>query len=161
MQATSPPAVELKKIRSEALRREAIETDSTPRVVVVEVNLPRPRVERRSQDAAHLGIRWQIQEGSADTAETDRQIADMRKAIKRITGKPPERFFSSSGAFVVTANGKQLQELAKLPAVSAIWPNDPRERGGAPFESAANGRRVPTCRSRRTSTASSIRRPPR
>jgi hypothetical protein len=131
MQPTSPVAEALRKIRSENLRQQALETRSEPHVVIVELDLPHPvlKLLPGRDDRRGIGARWEIQSDSTAAGVADQQVAEMRKAIKKITGKAPEQFFPSSGAFVVTATGKQLQELACLPSVSAIWPNDPRRPG--------------------------------
>jgi hypothetical protein len=124
MSATRGPATVLDKIRSEELRREAVKTRPESHVVVVELNLPRPKVEViRSNQEPGSGARFSVAPNASDSAEAESRISRTRKAIEEIIGRPPEQFFPSSGAFVVTATGKQLQQLVKLPDVAAIWPN--------------------------------------
>jgi hypothetical protein len=127
MSATRGPATALDKIRSEQLRREAATTPSESHVVVVELNLPRPKIEKievigRNQVPGREA-RFRVAPDASDSAEAESRVSKAREAIEKIIGKPPEQFFPSSGAFVVTATGKQLQELVKLPDVAAIWPN--------------------------------------
>jgi hypothetical protein len=127
MQPTSSFADAMKKIRSDNLRQEAIETRSEPHVVIVEINIPHPKIVPLPSDADRggVGTRFKIESAPSATNDADRRVAETRKAIQKITGNAPERFFSSSGAFVVTATGNQLRQLACLPSVSAIWPNEP------------------------------------
>jgi hypothetical protein len=117
------PATALEKIRSEQLRREAVNTRSESHVVVVEVSLPRPKVEVIRSNEPGSGARLRVAQDASDSAEAENRVARARKAIEKITGRPPEQFFPSSSAFVVTATGMQLQQLVKLPDVAAIWPN--------------------------------------
>ena len=124
MSATRGPATALDKIRSEQLRREAATTPSESHVVVVELNLPRPKIEVIGPNQVPGSeARFRVAPDASDSAEAESRVSRTRKAIEKIIGKPPEQFFPSSGAFVVRATGKQLQELVKLPDVVAIWPN--------------------------------------
>ncbi len=124
MPATKGPAAALDKIRSEQLRQEAVKTQSEPHVVVVELNLPQPKVQiAPSSREPGIGTGFSISADPSDSSVSESRVAKTRHAIERIIGRPPERFFPSSGSFVVTATGKQLQQLVTLPYVAAIWPN--------------------------------------
>jgi hypothetical protein len=124
MPATKDPAAALDKIRSDELRREAVTTRSQPHVVVVELNLPQPKVEvMPSSREPGRGTGFSISTEPSDSTVSESRVAKTRHAIEQIIGRPPERFFPSSGSFVVTATGKQLQQLVELPYVAAIWPN--------------------------------------
>lgn len=118
----------LEKIRSEYLRREATQTHAKPHVVILEVDLPQPKIKvsraASGIDAKRLRV---VSADSPDSSKIEERVAETRRSIEKILGKPPDQFFSSSGAFVVTATGEQLRKLARLPSVSAIWPNDRRE----------------------------------
>jgi len=123
MAATKDQAAGLDKIRSDELRHEAETTRSQPHVVVVELDLPQPKVQVMSSSREPgRGTGFRISEPS-DAKASDNRVAKTRHAIEQIIGKPPEQFFPSSGSFVVTATGKQLQQLVELPYVAAIWPN--------------------------------------
>jgi hypothetical protein len=124
MAAMSEREGALEKIRSEGLRQAAAETKSKSHVVIVEVAVPGAKMDvlppdRRSGSSA---ARFRFPSKTVKS-DVDR-VAETRRAIEKILGRPPERFFSSSGAFVVTATGEQIRHLADLPQVRAIWPNE-------------------------------------
>jgi hypothetical protein len=125
MAAMSAREGALEKIRSEDLRQAAAETKSKPHVVIVEVAIPRPQVDVLSPGGqGETGAaRFRISSKVTKSDEV-RPLAETRRAIEKILGRPAERFFSSSGAFVVTATGEQIRHLADLPQVRAIWPNE-------------------------------------
>ncbi|HEX8417775.1 MAG TPA: hypothetical protein VF641_09230 [Methylobacterium sp.] len=124
-----PSAIVLEKIRSADLRSEAVADAPQPHLVIVELKLPRPTLEMTEPrpDGLRPGrARLRFAAAGAASAEVERQIADTSERIEAITGKAPETFLSTSGSFVVEANGAQIGRIADLPSVSAIWPNTRR-----------------------------------
>jgi hypothetical protein len=73
--------------------------------VLVELDVPQPHLE---------------------VMPSEHGLAKMQRQIENIIGRKPEQFLTSSGTFVLSATGKQLQGLADLPFVTAIWPNTRR-----------------------------------
>jgi hypothetical protein len=113
----------LTKIRSEPLRAEARSAGTDPHIVLVELDLPCQQmgVERRGEGGA-LRLRFL---GSAPPAgEADARVVEAARAMAGILGHDPGRFIAAAGAFVVEASGQQLCQIASLPLVGAIWPND-------------------------------------
>ena len=128
------PAAILEKIRSDDLRHEAVAESSEPRSVIVELNLPMPKLEMASRRTAGLRSKAHIRfaaptpEDAAEAGREESKIATSEKAIATITGHPPETYLSASGSFVVKANGEQIGRIAHMSTVSAIWPNSNRGR---------------------------------
>jgi hypothetical protein len=116
---------ELGKIRSDFLRQETANARAEPHTVVVELNLPHPKVEFSRSSMGIGSAKQRIARGVDDSPEeTKRHVAMAQKSIEKIIGHKADAFFPSSSAFVVTATGEQLRELANLDLVSAIWPNE-------------------------------------
>ncbi|WP_375461354.1 hypothetical protein [uncultured Enterovirga sp.] len=123
-------ATELGKIRSEQLRDEAASgTMAGPHTVILEIDVPGPSLEVLSP---RLGMgfgtpAFRIGPAADDKpADAERVVHRVGGEIERIIGRTPETFLASSGTFVVDATGPQLRELAKIPAITAIWPNTRR-----------------------------------
>ncbi len=123
----------IEKVRSEELRREMASAASEPRVVVVELDLPKGRVEAVPHDSRDVfgRVRFRVGTMPPSGATTEQRIDETRRAIEEITGRPADRFFRSSGSFVIEANGRQIRRVAELPSVAAIWPNLGGHRGAA------------------------------
>jgi hypothetical protein len=115
----------LEKVQSADLRNDVASARSTPRVVIVELDLPKARVEviRPEQQDAFATARFRLGAATPAGDAVERRIADARREIERIIGRPADRFFRSASSFIVEANGEQIGRLAELPSVAAIWPN--------------------------------------
>ena len=115
----------LEKIRSQALRREALSDGGPTVVVVVEVDLPHATIDvvppGTGEVSGASGYRFLASE--PDPEQVDRRVNDARAGIQSITGKRPETYLASSGTFVIEANGEQIRHIAELPSVAAIWAN--------------------------------------
>jgi len=51
-------------------------------------------------------------------------LAAAKQAIERAAGHLALNAFASSNSVIIKANGAQLRQIAKLPMVQAIYPND-------------------------------------
>jgi hypothetical protein len=122
------PATVIEKIRSEELRTKAMAGDSRPSIVIVELDLPQPKIEAISpSERTSIGRpSFRFSQTADESADITHRVAQSSSDIERIIGKPPERFLATSGTFIVEANGEQIRNIAKLPTVSAIWPNTKR-----------------------------------
>jgi hypothetical protein len=122
----------IEKVRSADLRSDVASARSEPRVVIVELDMPKARVEViRPEQHDDFGSRARFRLGATTPAgeAVERRISNARGEIERIIGRPADRFFRSSNSFVVEANGEQIGRLAELPSVAAIWPNLGGHRG--------------------------------
>jgi hypothetical protein len=121
----------IEKVRSADLRSDVASARSEPRVVIVELDIPKARVEviRPEQRDAFGRTRFRLGAATPAGGAVERRITDARREIERIIGRPADRFFRSSNSFVVEANGEQIGRLAELPSVAAIWPNLGGDRG--------------------------------
>jgi hypothetical protein len=127
MSATKGPAASLDKIRSDKLRQDAAETPSESHVVLVELDVPQPHLEVMPSEHGLAGRkRFRLSSPAGTDKTAGDGLAKMQQQIENIIGRKPEQFFASSGTFVLSATGKQLQGLANLPFVTAIWPNTRR-----------------------------------
>lgn len=128
------PASVLEKIRSDDLRHEAMAETSESRSVIVELDLPMPKLEMtESRGAGSTGrsrLRFapMAREDEAEAGRKASKIEALKEGIATITGHLPETYLSASESFVVNANGEQIGRIACMPTVSAIWPNSRRGR---------------------------------
>ncbi|WP_298961988.1 hypothetical protein [uncultured Methylobacterium sp.] len=125
------PQAVLEKIRSGDLRDEVAAETPNPRTVIVELDLPAAKLEMTSPPGpggvGRPRFRFEPQSPST-TSEIDGRIASLSNGIAEILGRPPETFLATSGSFVIEANGEQIGRIARMPTVSAIWPNTRRQR---------------------------------
>lgn len=123
------PAAILEKIRSSDLRKDAIAETLEPRSVIVELDLPMPKLEIVDRRTSGLRSKAQFRFAKptpGDATEAGQEaskIAASKEGIATITGRLPDTYLSASGSFVVRANGEQIGRIASLSTVSAIWPN--------------------------------------
>jgi hypothetical protein len=128
------PAAILEKIRSDELRSEAVAETSEQRSVIVELDLPMPKLEmgdRRTEGLrgkAHFRFAAPTPEDIAEAGQEDSKITASKEDIATITGRLPDNYLSTAGSFVVRANGEQIGRIARMSTVSAIWPNSKRGR---------------------------------
>ncbi len=124
------PAAALEKIQSQDLKRDAAQAGSQPHTVIVELDIPMGKIEAAiPKSRTYPGPpKLSIAPPPTSPDEIERRVSETATAIEKITGKAPETFFSTSGSFVVVANGEQLRSIATLSWVAAIWPNT--RRGG-------------------------------
>lgn len=119
----------LEKIRSTDLRNEAVSEAEQPHTVIVELDLPMPKLESIGPKPIGFGSRPRLRFAPSEPAsDLGSRIEASKEDIATITGRRPEAFLSTSGSFVVNATGEQIGRIAKMPSVSAIWPNT--RRGG-------------------------------
>ncbi len=124
------PVAVLEKIRSDELRDAAVAEAPRPRTVIVELDLPMPKLEAAAPLRPDLRgkPRFRFAAPDASAAEAGRKIEASKEDIASITGRLPETYLSAAGSFVVTANGEQIGRIARMSSVSAIWPNAQRGR---------------------------------
>jgi hypothetical protein len=123
------PASVLEKIQSNDLRAAVAREAEAPRTVIVELDLPMPKLRTVAPGNRHGTGRACFSFAPAETGpEIGARIADSSRHIAEIIGRPPETFLESSASFVVEATGSQIGQIAEMPAVSAIWPNTQRGR---------------------------------
>lgn len=108
----------LEKIRSADLRRDAEAERGERRVVIVEIEAPRPTLYARP---AMVGLPGRRSLGIRAAEPVD--LAAVTAEITQALGRDPGRFLASSNSFIVDANGPDILRLAHLPSVAAIWPN--------------------------------------
>ena len=110
---------ELSKLRSQPLR-DAARGKSPERVsVLVEIDMPMPRVELGPKSAAGAPRPRGFKTGPGeDNARRERAAA----LLKSVLGEVP-RYSRSAAAFFVEATGEQLSAIAASPDVKAIHPN--------------------------------------
>ncbi|WP_210530392.1 hypothetical protein [Rubellimicrobium arenae] len=113
----------LDKIRSIELREAALAGEGIVRTVLVEVDLPRPQVVASGRSPLTPG---QPSFRVIGDRGSEAQVTQVRRAIETALGHPVERYLPSSRAFVVKATGREIQRVAELPAVLALWPNTRR-----------------------------------
>jgi len=123
------PAAILEKIRSDDLRSEAMAENSEPRSVIVELDLPMPKLEMAERQTVGLRSKAQFRfaapsPGEAgETGQDASKISASKEGIATITGRSPETYLATSGSFVVKATGEQIGRIARMATVLAIWPN--------------------------------------
>jgi hypothetical protein len=112
------------KILDEDLRQLAATGEATPVSVIVEPDLPRPRVEIGSEGS--LGpspIRGRPQRVvPADDGKSDQVIEEVRKVLERAADKPPV-WNSLSKVFAVEIATDQLDTIARAPNIRRISRN--------------------------------------
>jgi hypothetical protein len=116
----------LNKIKSDELRQDARQSHTVPHTVIVEVDLPLPRLEISGRPSLTDG-RKSVRIGSSSEPAADARLGETRQALERILGRKPERYLPSSRSFIVEATGEELMRLAEVPSVVAIWPNTYRQ----------------------------------
>ncbi len=127
------PTAILDKIRSDDLRDAAVAEAPRPRTVIVELDLPMPKLVAAAPLAPGLRSKPRFRFAAPDpvqdpAAEAGRTIEASKEDIASITGRPPETYLSAAASFVVTATGEQIGRIARMASVSAIWPNAQRGR---------------------------------
>ncbi|MDP4025550.1 hypothetical protein Q8W71_23220 [Methylobacterium sp. NEAU 140] len=124
-------ATVLAKIQSDGLRSEAVAETATAHTVIVELDLPMPKLETAVRATSSLrgkpSFRFAPPDPGAEASAASK-IAASREDIAQITGNLPETYLPTSGSFVVKASGEQIARIARMASVSAIWPNSHRGR---------------------------------
>ncbi|PSJ36633.1 hypothetical protein [Allosphingosinicella deserti] len=114
---------DLAKVRSLQLRMIAEEGANLSNVVVVKVlttDAPRLQIGRSEfGEARSIGFALT---GASEPRGT--LLDKTRKEIERITHRDALNVFASSNSIVVEADGSQIAQIAALPNVEAIYPNE-------------------------------------
>ncbi|HEX2204929.1 MAG TPA: hypothetical protein VHG91_16585 [Longimicrobium sp.] len=116
----------IEKIKDADLRRMASEGTSGPIGVLIELDLPAPRVGR-VEPGASFASSWAV--GAADgddEGERLRRVTQARDFLAPLVGSDP-RWLQASGAFSARVSPSHLAAIAECPLIRAIWAN----RGGA------------------------------
>jgi hypothetical protein len=123
--SAQPGSEILQKLRSEELRRHAVDETTVPEVVLVEVDLPRPSLRTIPKSSNGGSVRRHIvsvETPENEDGEAKKRIAGVASFLSQVTGVQPH-YLSSSHVFIVEANGQQLRTMATFPLIAAIWPN--------------------------------------
>lgn len=114
------------KISNKELLEVASQDIAKPISILIELDLPKrhaklaPSRTRNSSQRTLVSIRPLSQE---QQSEANIRIEQTKDFLERTLGVPP-RWLPSSRSFVVKVTPRQLQEIATLDAVKAIWPNN-------------------------------------
>ncbi len=114
-------ATEQDKITDEHLLRLASGEGPDATTVIVEVDVPRVRMN--VDEGGGIGRRFAIQpESDDDRAQADAAVSQVRTLLEGIADEPPV-WLGASSAFVATLLPRHLLALAGSPFVRAIRPN--------------------------------------
>jgi hypothetical protein len=113
------------KIPDSALLQHALESSDEPVSVIIELDVPDPQVEYA--DAVRQGedvkVPVRVVQASAREDEKLEQLAsDARTFLDGLLAEPAV-YIRSARAFIATANGAELDEIARRPFTKRIEPN--------------------------------------
>jgi hypothetical protein len=97
----------------------AREQRTEPVSVIVELEVPRPRVDIRQEGAETAGRPWRVTSSDEDRMKAQQVVERAREFLADFTDKPPV-WLSASQAFVVNAAPDQLATIAASPLVRRI-----------------------------------------
>ena len=110
---------DLDKIRSDELRSAADAGGAEVHTVIVELNVPLPRISSSKPSPGRPSNPIRFEDGEPNGVDANAIREEIAKGVRRPVG----RYMATSRAMVVDATGRELREIARLPGVSAIWPN--------------------------------------
>lgn len=90
-----------------------------PVSVIIELEVPRPRVDIRREDADPAGRPWRVTSSDQDRMKTQQVVERAREFLADFMDQPPV-WLSASHAFVVDAAPDQLATIAASPLVRRI-----------------------------------------
>ncbi|WP_027482164.1 hypothetical protein [Deinococcus pimensis] len=116
---------ELRKLKHETLRRFVRDAPGGEVSVIVELDVPAPKVVMRPPAGAADGrLRPRVVAADVDAEVVRRQVEEPRAFLEaRSTERP--RFLEAAASFVVTVTVAQLAEVARFPHIKAVFPNRP------------------------------------
>ena len=116
------------KIPDSALLQHALESSDEPVSVIIELDVPDPQVEYADVDRQGVDVKVPFRVASAtarDDKRLERVASDARKFLDELLSEPPV-YLRSARAFIATANGAELDEIARRPFTKRIEPNRSR-----------------------------------
>ena len=90
--------------------------------VIVQLELPRPRVEMERSELGGIGVRPERIEPETENERrnADERIAQAKTFLEQLLGRPPV-WLGAANAFGVEASGDQLRAIARSPLVRRIY----------------------------------------
>ena len=110
------------KIADEELRRLASEQPPDATTVIVEVEVPPPRMKMQPGRGLGRQVLAFEPESDEERAHADEAVSSVRTLLEEVASEPPV-WLAASSAFVATLLPRDLVSLAASPFVRAIHPN--------------------------------------